>query len=141
MKVLPARFVVPWLLLAADGARGAEVPAPGLVPGTGGVVEMLGGLAVVIAAVLVLAWLVRRVGRINARVGGALRLVGGLSVGTRERVLLVQAGDTQILIGVAPGRVQTLHVLARPIETAPAEEGAFAARLRAALGTRGGDGD
>jgi flagellar protein FliO/FliZ len=32
--------------------------------------------------------------------------------------VLVRVGKTQLLIGVAPGRVTTLHVLAEPVDAA-----------------------
>jgi len=38
-------------------------------------------------------------------------------MGTRERVVLLQVGETQLLLGVAPGRVQTLHVLDKPLDS------------------------
>lgn len=79
-------------------------------------VQVLGGLGVVLAMVMVLAWLAKRV--THSRMSGTqgLCLLGGLSLGAKERIVLVQAGDTQLLIGVAPGRLQTLHVLDEPIQ-------------------------
>ena len=40
-----------------------------------------------------------------------MRVVGGASVGTRERVVVVEVEDARLVLGVCPGRVQTLHVL------------------------------
>lgn len=77
--------------------------------------QTVGGLLLVIAAIFALAWLLRRVQALRPATAGLLRVHGGLQVGARERVLLVQAGETHLLIGVAPGRVQTLHVF----DTAP----------------------
>ena len=37
-------------------------------------------------------------------------------MGPRERIVLLEVGETQLLIGVAPGRIQTLHVLASPVD-------------------------
>ena len=34
-----------------------------------------------------------------------------VSLGTRERAVLIRIGDRQLLLGVAPGNVRTLHVL------------------------------
>lgn len=94
------------------------------------------GLAVVLAAVLALAWLLRRVGRLQSSAGGALRTLGGLSLGPRERAVLVQVGETQLLLGVAPGHVKTLHVLERSIvvDQSPdtPQPGVFAKRLASA---------
>ena len=42
-----------------------------------------------------------------------MRVVGGVSVGTRERVVVLEVADTWLVVGVAPGQVQTLHTLPR----------------------------
>ncbi|EAR20659.1 flagellar biosynthetic protein FliO [Nitrococcus mobilis] len=101
-------------------------------------------LGVVLAAIIGLAWLLRRVVRFNHGAAGQLRILGGLAVGSRERIVLVQVGKAQLLVGVAPGRVQTLHVLDEPIEVpavaAPGADGrsvSFAQRLRAVLEEHG----
>lgn len=75
------------------------------------------GMLLVLGLILGLAWLLKRSGRFQLAAGGGLRVLGGLSMGTRERVVLLQVGETQLLLGVAPGRVQTLHVLEQPLET------------------------
>src|SRR5581483_10684569 len=50
------------------------------------------------------------------RVGNALDVLADIPLGQKERAVLLKVGQTQILVGVAPGRVNTLHVLAEPIE-------------------------
>lgn len=92
--------------------------------------QLLFGLIVVLIAIGVTAFLLRRLGRLPQG-PGALRVVAGLSLGARERAVLVQVGDKQILLGVAPGRVATLHVLERPVELSSpsAGPGGFAERL------------
>ncbi len=105
--------------------------------GAGSVLQMVAGLALVVVLIFGLAWAVRRFGNVNVNARGALRVVGALSMGARERVVLIQAGDKQILLGVAPGRVQTLHVLEEPIQpqaASAAVTGGFAERLRSAMG-------
>lgn len=82
--------------------------------------QVVVGLLVVLALIIGLAWLARNVLRIQPQGRGKLRVLGGLSIGSRERVVLVQAGEQQLLLGVAPGRVQTLHVLDEPIAEEPA---------------------
>jgi flagellar protein FliO/FliZ len=92
--------------------------------------QLLFGLIVVLIAIGVTALLLRRLGRLPQG-PGALRVIAGLSLGARERAVLIQVGDKQILLGVAPGRVQALHVLERPVDTgAPMNAaGGFAERL------------
>jgi len=40
-----------------------------------------------------------------------MRIVGGLSLGMREKVILLQVGKKQLILGVTPGRIDALHVL------------------------------
>ena len=102
----------------------------------GSLLQVTLGLAAVVITIFALAWFARRYGRFQASAGGALRVVGGLSVGPRERVVLLQVHDRQLVLGVAPGRVQTLHVL-EGVQAPPAENrrepavkaGTFAALL------------
>ena len=75
------------------------------------------GMIVVLGLIMGIAWLLKRSGRFQIAAGGGLRVLGGLSMGTRERVVLLQVGETQLLLGVAPGRVQTLHVLEEPLDS------------------------
>ncbi len=91
------------------------------------------GLIAVVSLIFGLAWLLRRMKRIQGSVQGQLRILAGLPLGSRERIVLIQVGDEQILLGVAPGRVACLHVLQQPLEekttTSGAAGGVFRARL------------
>ena len=80
------------------------------------------GMLLVLGLIMAIAWLLKRTGRFQVAAGGGLRILGGLSMGARERVVLMQVGDTQLLVGVAPGRVQTLHVLDQPLPTGQASQ-------------------
>jgi len=90
-----------------------------LSPGvsSGSLVQVTLGLLLVLAMIVGIAWLLRRYGRLQSAASGSLKIIGGLSIGPRERVVLLQVGDTQLLVGVAPGRVQTLHILDEPLLT------------------------
>ena len=88
------------------------------------------GMLLVLGLILAIAWLLKRSGRFQVGAGGGLRVLGGLSMGSRERVVLIQAGETQLLLGVAPGRVQTLYVLDQPLQPQRVASGAgFAEQL------------
>ena len=95
-------------------------------------------LLLVLAAIFALAWVLRRVQGIRPGAAGSLQVQGGLQVGAKERVLMIRAGDKHLLIGVAPGRVQMLHVFDHaPVAAEPLPPAAnFAEALRKAL--RGG---
>lgn len=50
----------------------------------------------------------------NARLGSkGLRLLGGIALGPRERIVLVEAGEQWLVVGVVPGQIRTLHRMPR----------------------------
>lgn len=105
------------LILAGDCLAETEKAAPtlGVSPLGGGVLlETAGGLLLILVLIFGLGWLVRRFGRLPMATKADLSVLGGVSLGPRERAVLLQVGDTKLLVGVAPGRVQTLHVLETP---------------------------
>ena len=108
----------------------------------GHLAQLVIGLMIVVAGILARAWVLRRMNLVNSGVGGALRVLGGVSVGQRERIVLLQVGEQQMLIGVAPGSVRTLHVLEEPIQAPEGHvrkvEGAFAQQLSMMLKGKGG---
>lgn len=87
----------------------------------GGMFQVLLGLLLVLAAVAATAWLLRRFSMGQNVMGGAVRVVGGVALGPRERLVLVEVGETWLLLGVAPGQVNALHTMPRPEGAAKAE--------------------
>lgn len=106
--------------------------------GPGEILQVFVALLFILFLIVVVAWLMRRYVTLPAGRSGALRMLAAISVGQRERVVLVQAGETQLLIGIAPGQVRTLHVFDKPVMladgTQPATGERFAERLAAAMG-------
>jgi len=99
--------------------------------------QFLAGLGIVIACIVGLAWMLKRAGGLQSSARGALRVIDGVALSTRERLVLVQVGKQQVLLGVAPGRVSRVHVLDEPVETSPEKTPvaeSFSTRLREAIG-------
>ena len=70
-----------------------------------------GALLVVLGLIFFLSWFFKRI-KVN-KVGNAsvAHIVGGVSLGSRERLMVVAVGDQWIVVGVAPGRVTALAQL------------------------------
>ena len=137
---LSAALITTTALGAADA-----VPVRSPSVDAGSVLQVFLGLVVVLVVIGAVAWLLRHVLRLQPTMSGQLRILGGLSMGARERVVLLKVGETQLLLGVAPGRVHTLHVLDRPLAEPTHETRlprGFAGQLGRALDhVRGGGGD
>lgn len=75
---------------------------------------MLVGLTLIIGILFFGAYLLRRLnGGRSFGNSGPLRIVGSLMLSTRERIVLVEVGDTWIVVGIVPGQIKTLHTLAK----------------------------
>lgn len=121
-------------LLLAPAAYAAESPAaqqavkepalarPAMQPvlDTGSIAQLATSLVLVVALIIVLAWLYRRFGGGQLAQSGIMKIVAGISLGARERVVLMQVGEQQVLLGVSPGRVQMLCSLDKPVTVAEA---------------------
>ena len=79
------------------------------------------GLVVVVVAIFLLAWLVKRVAPGNLTGNKHMRVISYLMLSNREKAVLVQVGDKQLLIGVAPGRVSTLCEFEQPVVVSEGE--------------------
>lgn len=120
---------------AQVGTPTTFAPPPSTTGGIGGAVA---ALIVVIALILALAWLAKRMPVLGGGAGSnpALRLVGSLALGPRERLVVVAVGDTQLLLGVGAGGTRTLHTLSQPLPLAAATTPAFAQLLAQHFGKK-----
>lgn len=128
-------LALPLSALAAEPvAQLAAAPAVGSVGGQ--LTQLVLGLLLVIGLIFVLAWLMRRVQRIGPGNGQVIELVGSRALGPRDRLVLVQVGEEQILLGITPGRITPLHVLKTPVDAVKTEAATpeFAQRLMELLG-------
>lgn len=114
-----------------------------------------GKVALALCTVLLVFWLLARLGLVlqhRQGVGtGRLRILSSLAVGSREKIVLLQVGDEQLLVGVCAQSVNLLHTLPEALaestattETRSATTGLsmpragsdFRKKLEAALRTR-----
>lgn len=132
------------LSLLAMAEEAAKAPAsnpaivhasstPSLITGSAGaqLMQLLLGLVLVVGLIFLLAWLVRRVQQVVPRGNQAIRLISSLALGPRDRLVLVQVGEEQVLLGLTPGRITPLHVMRQPVHAAESEpaQPEFAQRL------------
>ena len=93
--------------MASSVGAGTAVPALGV----GAVLQTIVGLVVVIGLVFGCAWLARRFGLQPGSRSGLVKTIGGASLGGKERVAVVEIGDTWLVLGAAPGNVRLLHTM------------------------------
>jgi flagellar protein FliO/FliZ len=83
----------------------------------GGVLQTILALSFVLALLAALAWAMKRYGPGSSVTNATLRMVGSLSLGGRERILIIEVADQWIVVGAAPGRVNALALMPRQSNT------------------------
>ena len=71
-------------------------------------------LGVIVALLVAAAWLVKKLSGGREFGQGGIKVVGGVVLGPRERVVLLEVGKERLVIGIVPGQIRTLHRLASP---------------------------
>ncbi|SOQ08213.1 flagellar biosynthetic protein FliO [Pseudomonas syringae group genomosp. 3] len=136
---LSVLLTVPSLAWAVEPvAQAAPAQVANTVSGGmgGQVMQLLFGLIVVVGLIFVLAWVMRRVQRVGPNNGQVIELVSTRALGSRDRLVLVQIGNEQVLLGITPGRITPLHVLKEPVHVPVREQTTpeFAQRLMELMG-------
>ena len=115
-------------------AQVAAAPVGGSVGGQ--LTQLVLGLLLVVGLIFALAWLMRRVQNAGPGNGQVIEMIGSRALGPRDRLVLVQVGEEQILWGITPGRITPLHVLKTPVNVDQSQSATpeFAQRLMELLG-------
>lgn len=115
--IMTATVAVASSLAPATLAPAPAVPAVAS-PATGGL-QVLFGLIVVLGLLAGAAWLLKRYGPVRGVGSSNIKIIGGVSVGNRERVIVVEVADQWIVVGVAPGQVSALSTMPRQEDASP----------------------
>jgi flagellar protein FliO/FliZ len=97
----------------------------------GSVAQLALSLAAIVALILAVSWVLKRLKLGTVRGRGDIAIIDQLALGPRERIVLVRVGESQVLIGIGAGGLTDLTPLATPIAIKnPPDGAAFADRLR-----------
>jgi flagellar protein FliO/FliZ len=109
-KIIAASLLFYWA--PAYAMPGADAPKQAVrTVSSGDLLHWSVGLLVVLGIFFLCAWAMRKLSGISVSGAEKMRVVGGLSLGMREKVILLQVGKKQLVLGVTPGRIDALHVL------------------------------
>ena len=88
----------------------------------GYLIKIFGSLVLVILMMVALLYLMKRFSFKGTALHGNVRILNALNIGPRERIMLIQAGDEQVLVGSTPGCIRALHVLKENIDTSQPDD-------------------
>ena len=133
---LASLLLMPALAFAADAP--AVAPSP-TASAAGSLLQVFIGLVAVLLLIGATAWVAKRLGVARGGSSAFLSVIASASVGARERVVVLEIGESWLVVGVAPGSVNALTTLPKgetPTAAAPILPGHFAARLQQMIDKR-----
>lgn len=71
--------------------------------------RVIGGLFLVLLLIILLSWMVRRLQGANLSSSKGFQTIASITLGPKERVMLVKVGDHFLLMGVGAGSVSLLY--------------------------------
>ncbi len=69
------------------------------------------GLIIVLSLFFACIWLMKKTGTLPINSKETMRVIAGLSLGMREKLVIVQVGNKQLILGISPGKIDNLLVL------------------------------
>jgi flagellar protein FliO/FliZ len=105
----------------------------------GSLTQLTLSLVGIVLLILAISWALKRLKLAGPRGSGGIAVVDELSLGPRDRIVLIRVGDSQVLVGIGAGGMVPLTPLAAPIAIKPGGQSpVFADRLREIMGRPGG---
>ncbi|ACE82994.1 flagellar protein FliO [Cellvibrio japonicus Ueda107] len=87
-------------------------------PGSSGhLLSVTLALGLIVVLIFGVSWFIRRFGQGMLSGNAHMKMIAAMPLGTRERILLVEVGGKQLLLGVTAQQVNTLHVFDEPVVT------------------------
>lgn len=77
--------------------------------------QVFGSLLIVFGCIFGLIFLLKKMNGMQVSQKAPVRVLGVTRIGSREKILLVEAGTQQLLVGVTAGNIRTLHTFDEPI--------------------------
>ena len=113
---MPLKIILCWFLFLwvpfSEALSGTDIQKqPARTVASGDIAQWSIGLLIVLSVFFLCVWGVRKLTGLTVSGAEKIRVVGGLSLGLREKVMVLQVGKKQLVLGVTPGRIGTLHVL------------------------------
>ncbi len=130
MKIKAVLFFCFYLSASVNAATDKTVTGPL----TGDyITKLLLSLGLVVGIIFLLAWMVKRFNVIPHQSQGLIKIISTLSVGSRDRIALIQVGDEQLLIALSPGKISKLHSLKTPVDTSNSTNVSFKSKFNSLI--------
>lgn len=90
-------------------------PVPAKTNSASQLASLIGGLALILVLIYGLSWFVKRFSQGGFMQNSTMKVIAAMPLGTRERLMLVEIGGKQLLLGVTATQINSLHVFDEPV--------------------------
>ena len=105
----------------------------------GGLTQLTLSLVAIIGLIMAISWALKRLKLAGPRGSGEIAVIDELSMGPRDRIVLIRVGESQVLVGVGASGLVPLTPLAAPIALkGGGQPPTFADRMRDLMKRPGG---
>jgi len=102
--------------------------------GVSNYLQMILGLLGILIFIFAIAWLIKRMGTLSPIHSSNLKVIAGLNVGQREKIIVIQVMDEQLLVGVTQNNIRLLSKLEQSMPSNKNQPfGGFQEKLQAAI--------
>lgn len=92
-------------------------------------------LGLIVGLIVLLGFVARKIApQHGATASGGMRVVGSLALGLKEKLVMVQVGDRQLLIGVTPNNITSIEQFDEPVLEATDGMNDFRFKLQEMIG-------
>ena len=113
-KIIPLSGFVFALCATAYAKAEGELSASPVSYGSN-FIQMIVGLLFIVLMIVGVLWLMKKIGYKGYGSSDLIKIKSCLPISTKEKLLLIEVGEEQILIGVAPGFIGNLKTLENPV--------------------------
>lgn len=95
--------------------------------------QVFGSLLLVFSCLFGLVFLLRKMNHLPVNERKPIRVISSLKVGSREKIMLLETGERQILVGVTSGSIRTLYAFGGSVDEespVPSSSADFASLLQ-----------
>ncbi len=118
-------------LASAPVVAASALPSPVIPSSSEQLVQVSLALIAVLFVIYAIAWLLKRNNALNGLVNLPMKTVAALPMGAKEKIVLIEVGGKQILLGLTAHNINTLATFDEPIINTEAKlHKPFASRLK-----------
>ncbi len=124
-----------FLIVSSTAFAAAETATPGLaLPAAPSIWSLLISSLVIIVFILLIAYIINRIGFTSRTMTSHIKIISSYSIGIKEKLVLVEVADQQLLIGITANQITPLlSVDAENKVNSISSEQSFARRLQSCL--------